>query len=110
MHSSLIILQVPLYCAYLGSGSGTIEALYQQVRWFWWFKEVIQAICDGLAAAVVHKNVIGVRVKMDSMRRGSSGLHAELAPTVGSMGEASRSCHACPLSLSISIRLPCKLF
>ncbi len=46
---------------------------------------------------------------MDSMRCGSSGLHAELSHAVMFMGEASNSRHACLLSLFVSIRFPCKL-
>jgi hypothetical protein len=66
-------------------------------------------VCDGLATAVVYKDVVGIRVKMDSMRCGSSGMHAELSHTVLFIGEASNSRHACLLSLFVAIRFPCKL-
>jgi len=74
---------------------------------------VIQEICDGLATAVIHKDVIRVRVKVDSMWRGSCRLHAESVyrvHTAGSVCEALSSCHVCSLSSSVSIRFPCKLF
>ena len=46
---------------------------------------------------------------MDSMRFGSSGLHAELSCVVLFLGEALSSRHACLLSLFVPIRFPCKL-